>query len=414
VKIFQALAGNTPDGYFSKTVTDVFAKQTNDTSYTESDIDRHLVNQIVDKYDLTLDDPMPQNSGMVALVFFAHGKCCCEVDDNLACKCDNVSCRAKQRFVLKTKRRDIRGRISRGHAEFVSIYRTLLRYSRVVPSVKAGLESVRSLADTRDYILTQCEFDEEIIAMRYTKEDLAENLPEIAIPTVYNDSEIVLDDRSNTDFILMEHFDGCSITALTETDDLEAIFTAISRYAGATIYSEIRYSHADIHMGNIICMRNPKTNGLIVGVIDFGMNSRMDGDMKALCIGMYGSVADKLRNPDKDVDILRRARTVVEPPFEISELDAIPHDKYIKLNACFMDTLIGLVEGDFNEQKMHAAVRELTETLDNGIKYRLSYNVFKLLMGQSMVLSCVNVCVPDLKVRNRLQRRAMKWAATEL
>lgn len=396
VKIFQALSGNTESGYFSKAVMDVFVKQTNNTSYVEEDIERDMVSQIVDAYDLVLDDSMPGASGMVALVFFAHGK----NDPN-------------KRYVLKTKRRNIRERIRTGHAEFVAIYNMVRLISRISPKMRDSVNSLRSLADTRDYILTQCEFEEEINALVCTKREFAPIMDEIAIPEVYNDDSVVLHGGySHTDYILMAHFDGVGISELETTEEREQVFTALAKYAGVNIYADITYIHTDMHPGNVICMR--RDGRFVVGVIDFGMNQLMDADLRALTMGMYGSVAEKLRHPDKQVDILKRCPMIFEPRLNDDFFNALTETQYCEINNTFLDTMVGLTEGDFDENKMHSAVRNVNQVINDGSRYILAPATFKLLMAQSMILSCAMITVPDAKIRGKLQKAAMRWATTEL
>jgi len=396
VKIFQAMSGNTETGYFSKPVMDVFVKQTNNTSYVEDDIERDMVNQIVDAYDLVLDDPMPGASGMVALVFFAHGK-----ND------------PSKRYVLKTKRRNIRERIRTGHAEFVSIYNMVRRISKISPKMRDSVNSLRSIADTRDYIMTQCEFDEEINALVHSRHEFALIMDEIAIPEVYNDESVVLcGGYSHTDYILMEHFEGVGISELETDVEREQVFTALAKYAGANIYADVSYIHADMHPGNIICMR--RDGRLVVGVIDFGMNQLINDELRTLIVGMYGSVAEKNRHPDKQVDILKRCPMVVEPRLDDEFFNALTEDQYWEMNNTFLDTMVGLAEGDFDENKMHSAVRGVNQVINDGKRYILAPATFKLLMGQSMCFSCAIITVPDPKIRGKLNKKAMRWATTEL
>lgn len=394
VKIFQALSGNTEEGYFSKVVIDVFTKQTNNTSYVEEDIERNMVDQIAKAYELVLDDPMPGASGMVALVFFARGK-----NDG-------------KRYVLKTKRRNIKDRIRRGHAEFVSIYNVIRRISKVSSKMRDSVNSLRSLADTRDYILTQCEFDEEINALRCTRREFEPINDCVVFPMVYNDTSVNLDGGySHTDYILMEHFDGEGITDLS-ANDKELVFSHICKYVGMnTCAKGVSYIHADMHPGNIICMERDGTK--VLGVIDFGMNQRMDNDLRGLAFGMYAAVAEKVRHPNKHVDVMKRCPMLTEPRFTDDFFEKLSDDQYNKMNNLFLDTLIGLSDGEFDENKMHAAMRVMNQCLDGTTQYILAPKTFKLLMAQSMIFSVAIIAVPDKKKRSKMLKKAMLWATSE-
>ena len=413
VKIFQALSGNTPTGYFSKTVMKIFEKQTNNTSFDESDIDRGLVNRVVESYDLTLDSQTPCRSGMVGLVFFAHGKCCCECSSDTD-QCTNKLCNSHRRYVLKTKRCNIYSRIKTGHAEFIKIYYTILRFSSFFPKIRQGLESLRSLVDTRDYILTQCDFGEEIAATICCKNEMTDSIDTLVIPTVYNDpnKEHSID---KNEYILLEYLDGHSIFDIDNVRDKETVFSTLAKTVGFAVFSnESTYLHSDLHPGNIICVPRTDGNGINIGMIDFGMNTKIDDDMRKLTIGMYGSVAKHIRHPDKFVDIMMNAKNFVVPNFTTEELNSIPTELYQNLNNVFLSTMVGLVDGDLDENKMHDAIRYMNTCMDDGINRILSPNTFKLLMSQSMCISTANICVTDLKIRSRLQKEAMRWASTEL
>ena len=178
------------------------------------------------------------------------------------------------------------------------------------------------------------------------------------------------------------------------------------------MYADVTYVHADMHPGNIICMK--RDGRLVVGLIDFGMNQRMDENLTALTMGMYGSVAEKLRHPEKQVDIVRRCPMLFEPRLDDAFYDSLTETQYLEINDAFLVTMIGLTEGDFDENRMHSAIRDINKVIDDGTRYILSTDAFKLLMAQSMIFSCAILTVPDPKIRGKLQKKAMRWATTEL
>ena len=81
-------------------------------------------------------------------------------------------------------------------------------------------------------------------------------MDEIAIPEVYNDESLKLaGGHSHTDYILMERFDGVGISELETDAEREQVFSTVDKYAGANVYADVSYLHADMHPGNIICMK---------------------------------------------------------------------------------------------------------------------------------------------------------------
>ena len=105
---------------------------------------------------------------------------------------------------------------------------------------------------------------------------------------------------------------------------------------------------------------------------------------------------------------------VTEPRLDDAFFNALTEEQYWEINDTFLDTLVGLAEGDFDENRMHSAVRDVNRVIDNGVRYILAPSTFKLIMGQSMILSCALITVPDMKIRGKLQKQAMRWATTEL
>jgi len=401
VKIFQALSGNR---YFSKVVTDVFLKQTNDTAYSQRDIDRELVDRIVEEHDLVLDDPDPKNSGMVALVFFARGRCvCCSEDSGTTgYSCSNDLCAAKRRVVLKTKRRNIYNRIKSGHDEFVTIYNMLARIGYFIPMLTEILNSLRSIADTRDYILSQCDFNEEILCMKTMREEMLGVIDEVMIPQVFNSSP------DDNEYILMEHFDGCRIDELKTDEDRISAFIGISKTAGFGSFVGT-YFHTDIHPGNVICVR--ANDGTIKsGLIDFGMNARVDDDLREISLGLYTSIAEKVRNPDSTPPIIRRCAKCFDPPLSDETFDSLSKEQFESCNILFMDMMTTMYAGKFDETQVHKCMVHFNKILSGTVQYRISDHAFKLLMALSMIQSSGTICVPDLKVRDTVQKKVMKWA----
>ena len=103
---------------------------------------------------------------------------------------------------------------------------------------------------------------------------------------------------------------------------------------------------------------------------------------------------------------------VLEPPMDDEFYDSMTETQYWEINDAFLDSIVGLTEGDFDENKMHTVLRQMNTVVNK--QYILSPETFKLLMGQSMCFSCAVLTTPDPKIRGKLQKRAMRWATTEL
>ena len=67
------------------------------------------------------------------------------------------------------------------------------------------LLSFKSFTDSTDYLLSQCNFKNELDVLIYNKNKIPEITQDVIIPTVYND---VADNIDNINFIIMEFLDG--------------------------------------------------------------------------------------------------------------------------------------------------------------------------------------------------------------
>ena len=95
VKMFQAISCNTE--LFSSKVTNALIEYTDNAPYTDDDIDFSFIGNL-EENDIYLDNETPINSGVIALVFTAS-----KLDDN--------GNKLDERYVIKTKRRNIEERL---------------------------------------------------------------------------------------------------------------------------------------------------------------------------------------------------------------------------------------------------------------------------------------------------------------
>ena len=151
IKLFQSLSANKS---VSPHMLALFRKNTNSSEYYQSDIDHKLIVRIREKYDIIIENLVPINSGMIAIVFKGHTK-------------------EGKELVIKIKRKDIASRLERGYRQFVFWYKVA---KIVTYPLQANdfLESIASFIESKDYIMTQCDFNNEIEVMRTTKEEIGD------------------------------------------------------------------------------------------------------------------------------------------------------------------------------------------------------------------------------------------------
>ena len=139
IKLFQSLSANKS---VSPHMLTLFRKNTNSSEYYQDDIDYKLIDQIREKYDIVIENLVPINSGMIAIVFKGNT-------------------REGKELVIKIKRKDIAARLERGYKQFVFWYQV----AKVITyPIQANdfLESIASFIESKDYIMTQCDFNNEI------------------------------------------------------------------------------------------------------------------------------------------------------------------------------------------------------------------------------------------------------------
>ena len=163
VKMFQAISCNTD--LFSSKVTNALIEYTDNAPYTDDDIDFSFIGDL-EENDIYLDDETPINSGVIALVFTAT-----KIDDD-----DN---KLDERYVIKTKRRNIeeRLRVSINEMSMFIYFISWLPYLNKLNLVDVFEENIQSIRDQVDF-MKECQNTEYI-------QKLNKNIDYIVLPTVY-------------------------------------------------------------------------------------------------------------------------------------------------------------------------------------------------------------------------------------
>ncbi len=243
VKITQSMMGF---GMFPPEFVEVFKQNTHSVNVNEDEIDIITLNKIKQEYNIELPEKH-FHAGMIAVVYLGtmNGK----------------------KVIVKLRRNNIAERIRASCEHLFFLYNIIERASVFSKQLKTILLSLQTITHTSDYLISQCNFDCEIDAMRKSKEEV-DNYPQIlqniVIPVVYNKP----DDITDTGFIIMEYLDGVFSNDLTDMDERKQYLEDLIKY-DVLMGWFFTYFHTDIHCGNVIYMK--QEGQLKVGLIDFGM-----------------------------------------------------------------------------------------------------------------------------------------------
>ena len=372
VKIFQALSSNK---HVSDEALQLFRKYTNKSDFYERDIDYELLTEACDKYKITLDSNRPINSGMIALVF-------------------KGTLESGQVVAIKTYRKDIAHRLKKGHQEFVFFYH-LLKFMLSPFGYGEVFESISSFVDTRDYIMTQCQFKDEIYAMAEFKRELAEfveigtitHFEKIFVPLIYNNP-------GDEKYMIMEFVSGKSIFHVSENEKQIIAETLLT--LGIAQLSLFNINHTDLHPGNMMY-----TNDGNLAIFDFGMYVKMTPKIK-------GSFMEFMRIESITAtkkDYIETFILWLEP---IPDLSKYTEKQINDLNIICQFYIKKVLTGHLDERDVNEFKRKVDGCLPGLFaEHRLDIEIIKIILSNTMCNSTVYSLVDDagpllIKVKNRL------------
>jgi predicted unusual protein kinase regulating ubiquinone biosynthesis (AarF/ABC1/UbiB family) len=373
-KLLQSMAGieNMPDE-----INEIIKKNTDKVHYTDEEIDYKLLLKVVSDYKITLDSLVPINSGMVAIVFSGVNA-------------------EKQRVIVKIKRNNIRERIKDGYLQFSRIYNLISTIAYPFGYLDEILVNIKSFIDSRDYILTQCNFDNEIEAIVMTKDTVDQYTKDILIPTIYNTEE----DRTNTEFIIMDMIEGTTCYNVDEKYKEQAC-ELIFRFTFITSYFSEIY-HVDLHPGNIFCI--PDGDKCKIGVIDFGMNVHANDEIRTFSHGCLNGLIEIDNGNTTNIDILKHCAKTTIPPMDLEHMSL---EQYKHLNDLFVQLVETVGDGKLDEKALHTAIDGIRKVVKSRTIV-LSDDIIKYAMGLSMLQSSARLLVGDRKKLSNIIKKALR------
>ena len=354
VKLFQSLSSN---NYFSDEIIKLFRKNTNNVYYNDDVIDKETLSYVIKKYNITLENEKPINSGMIAIVYKGR------INDTNA------------DVIIKIKKKNIKKCLEKSYNEFINIY-NFLSFALTPFHCSNFLLLFKSLTETKEYILDQVNFENEINNIKTTFLEMKNVSNNIIIPTVLNDN----DDIINTNFILMNYIDGINLYQLDENNKLSYLKILLEYCLPQPFL--LTYIHSDLHPGNIIYMN--VDGELKIGIIDFGMVIKSNCKNKKNMINILNYIyKDEI---DSNEDILSLSNELLfSPIIDVTKLQQIDIDN---LNIILKEFFMYIKKGNLNETNCYNSI-ELIKKITK-VDCNLDKQAVHLLLSFTMINASLN------------------------
>ena len=349
----------------SETTVAQLRQFTNDVPYTDDDVDYAQLLHIITAYNIRLSSVAPSNSGMMSLIYRGH------VQDT------------GHEVVIKVLRKHIVRKINDGVLLLQYLYR--LMYVLLYPfQAHRALVLLRSLIESPEYLIQQCEFGHEIARLREAGR-LFKPLPYVVVPAVHNIP-------TDTDFIVMDYIAGCNIA---DVADPVIYATQIMSYIVWSIMHGT-HLHLDIHAGNVICIPGMDTDTHRIGVIDYGIMSPLDSALKntLLCAIKLHPVRLPNTKPRKTTHIRRITNGILCPEISYDTMSAACATAVDNLLIAYID---GVFAGRYDDDiltEMLASIRRIS-----GHMYSFNLPMCRVFMGITICNNVILRCIDFDKTR---------------
>lgn len=243
VKLFQAVALN--NNIIDELANKVLIEFTDSVPYTEDDIDKPLLKNIQDKYNLEFDVETPINSGMISLVYKAK-----TADNSFS--------------IVKIKRKFIDEKLSQAidQVKFVNyVFSQMPFYKKlnIQTIVEKTLLSMMQQLNFFDEVKNTIEMNKNCVHLDYVK-----------IPKVNEHATYLYPNA-----IIMEFIEGNHISNIDEAD-YEVYAKQVLKYGFVTAFMS-GLTHGDMHPGNILFIKD-ENSVCKIAPIDFGLVVRLENE----------------------------------------------------------------------------------------------------------------------------------------
>lgn len=357
IKLFQSMSSSTS---VPKSLLMICQKCTNNAIYAREDIDFQLLDTITKDYDIVLDSKEPINSGMIAVVF--KGK-------------SNIT---NKDVAIKIAKKDIYKKVESGYNNLFLIYRILRYILYPFKDYYNALSTLKHFIESKDYLLSQCVFEDEIQTMIYMKNDILrmktelkiKNVDRILVPDIYNKP------YDNT-FIVMEFINGTDIFNIQIEDRREYAQILVLLIVIQLFFA--RKFHTEPHPGNIICTNNGKK---CINLIDFGMNINVTEELRNGLISLFMNTFQ-----GGDVDYVEIINIFLIPKIDFSNYK----ETHNLINSIMHKLSISLISGNLSETEVLNHLKTVISSNKDFKNLKIQREIVQLLIALSCLNSSINI-----------------------
>uniref|UniRef100_A0A6C0HPZ7 ABC1 atypical kinase-like domain-containing protein n=1 Tax=viral metagenome TaxID=1070528 RepID=A0A6C0HPZ7_9ZZZZ len=374
VKMFQAISLN--NNLIDDTMNSELLKYTDSAPYTEDDIDIDLFEAMINIYTLVpCNDTIPMKSGMISIVY----------------KLRDVN---GGDVILKMKRKNIDAKLEDAIEKllfFIEAISLIPQFNVLdIPSViKKNIALLRQQLDFQEEVKNTLEMAENCKNLKYIK-----------IPKVYKEVT-----ESYPNIIMMEYINGVHISKLDDTDYNEYA-KLVMKYGFVSIINN-SVTHGDLHAGNIIFIKNAEDPVYQLGLIDFGIVTRINEKTTKVClesaVGLFSKSGKELAQLILD--------NIIEPQ-EVFKSIQVEHRENLYVEAGkILDDVVHKAK-DASQVKMYDFIKKFNEYLngnnlrEHGLHVSDDFVKFQMALAMSQGVSlclCKNDYMPFAnKVLNEL------------
>jgi len=349
IKLFQALSLNE-----NSELNKVMMNYTDNSPYTENDVNIPLLKKVIQENNLTGDIYNPINSGMISLVY--------KMKRNVDGK----------DVVLKVKRNHVERRLNQSIND-VAFFLQVLSFLPI--PIFNTFDAHKTIKTNIDFIYIQLDFAQEVKNMQRMKEN-CEHMSYVVVPEVYEEVT-----QKYEDVILMEYLSGKSIENI-EPEDYNQYSKLVTKFGFATMLIH-GFTHADLHAGNILFIKDGDS-GYKLGILDFGVMITIENSFKNACADLLVNIMET-HSRDSAIKLFL---LLIEPKEMIKRLTTDEYERIISIFEKFIDEFI-LKDKNLNQAKFYEVMCEVNSYLKkNNIaeKYGLylNKNAVKLQVGMAM------------------------------
>ena len=366
VKVIQALS---TEKSFPEVIRDVLKSNTHSVKYRDDELEPELLNRIRNKYNIQLESDKPFHAGMVSVAYYGKIRL-------------NEGDMVEKKIVIKILRKNIKKRIRDGSENLTFIYRLLklLFQFSYNPDLMSKLEMIKSVTNTTEYLVSQCDFDKEIIAIRKSSEEMMEYpvCANIVIPVVYNLEEDII----GADFIILEYLDGKFPADIDDVKERQKYLKLYLTYSFVQVFF-FSYLHTDLHNGNIICLKDVDTGALKMGIIDFGMNIKVTKEVKKALMFFSEIIYSEVKV--EEAKFHKHINIFIQNKVDLSKYTA---NELRMVDDLLVTLLKDIKNGNLEESKINSRFKEIANILN--ISLVLNMDFVLILLSLSMTQCCIN------------------------